>query len=49
MEKVLMQKLDWGLKFTCSLTGPEFCFIFTIFKGCDEPEIFPCSIRQICS
>jgi hypothetical protein len=47
-----MQKLDWGLKFTCSagsLTGPEFCFIFAAFKGRDEPEIFPSSIRQICS
>ena len=39
-----MQKLDWGLKSTCSagsLTGPELCLIFAAVKGYDEPEIPP--------
>jgi hypothetical protein len=36
---------------TCSagvLTGMDFCLIFAPFKGYDEPEILPSSIRSIC-
>ena len=37
---------------TCSAgsrTGQDLCLIFPAFKGYDEPEILPSSIRQICS